>query len=192
MKRHGKRILVLILVAALVIAAYIWHENQENHPYIEAMDASPSHFDLLFHRHGGVSFRQKAEGVTVYLAHYQRDELVFHEAVAGIGTVGAYIFEGSLIWGVTTEGGVADELRARLVTGGAMSSVHFDLAVLDFDFTAASTAGQPFLGERIDREGRFVLHLWQSEPSFRVDGNVFHPEQLQNSAHTVILYMVFE
>jgi len=192
MKRHGKRILTIGLIVALVIVAYIWHENQDNRPYIEAIDTEQSHFDLLFHRYGGVRFRQQSEGVRVYLAHYNREELVLHEAIAGLGFGEAHMLDGYLLWGVTTEGGVPMELRTRLSAGAGISSTYFDLSYLNFDLTTAATAGQPFIGERVDQDGRFVLHLWQSGASMRADGNVFHPEQLQGSAHTVILYMVFE
>jgi len=192
MKHRGKFIIAAVLLVALVVLGYIWHTHQGNRTYIRAMDTEQSHFDLLFHRHGGVTFRQNAEWIRVYLAHYQREELVLHEALAAIGTVGTYLSEGSLIWGVTTEYGVPTELRTRLIRSGGISATQFDLSTLDFDLTAASTAGQPFLGEQVLQEGQFVLHLWQSEPRFRIDGNVFHPEQLQNSEHTVILYMVFE
>jgi len=193
MRRKGILVIVVVLLVAVVVLGYIYTIHG-NRTYVTAIDTTQdSHFHILFHRHGGVTFRQHSERVRVYLAHYNQEELVLHELVASIETVGAYTFNGSFIWGITTERGQATELRTKLVRNGAMSLNYTDLSNLGFDITTASTAGFSALtSPLLSQEGRYVLHLWQSGLSFRTDGNVFYPEQLRNSEHTVILYLVFE
>ena len=188
-------LIVISLLLAAAVSGSIWRTNQESRIYyIQAADTDfNSPFHLLFHRYGTVTFYQHGEWIRAYLAHYNRDELVLHKPVSSIGTGEAFTFSGSFTWGITTEGGEAAELRAMLMRNGAVSWNYIDLSVLEFDLTKASTVGFPFIpSDVLSQEGIYVLHLWQSEAFHRADGNVFHPEQLQGSEHTVILYIVFE
>jgi len=156
------------------------------------MEAEVSHFDLLFHRYGSVSFRHQGEEVSVYLAQYERDERVLHEQVGGLG-VGAETFDGTILWGVTTEGDEPLELRTIVAVDGAWGQKSFDLSAIDFNFAALiTTGGISAEREEIEAGRRYVLHLWQSGGMIWYDGDVFRPDRLRENEHTLILYVVFE
>jgi len=97
MKHKGKLIVAVILIVTVAVSGFSGCANQQPDTYIQAMDTELSHFDLLFHKHGSVSFRHHGEDIHLYLAQYRRDERVLHERVGGLGIVGEYTFEGTIL-----------------------------------------------------------------------------------------------
>ena len=202
MKSRSKLILgiLAIILGAAVVLGYMWHTNRgffqgssisglpDGH--IRALETQPSHLDLLFSGHGGVEFNYFGEKVSVYLAYYRRDELVLHEIVANIHTIGDHELNGSMFWGLTTENNLPNELRVRLNAGGSMSQNYFDFSRLDFQPQAVM--GSPVINGSIEQGRRYVLHMWQTGTGMRADGNVFDPEILRESENTAILYVIFE
>ena len=192
-------ILAIILVLAVALG-YMWHTNRgffqgDNiaglpDGHIRALDAQPGHLDLLFSGHGGVEFNYFGEQISVYLAYYMQDELVLHELVTGIHTLGDNDLNGMMFWGLTMENNLPNELRARINVGGAASQNHFDFSRLDFQPQA--TMGSTITNGPIEPSRRYVLHMWQTGTGMRADGNVFDPETLRESEHTAILYIIFE
>jgi len=160
--------------------------------YIQALEAEVSYFDLLFHKHGGFTFRHHGEDAHVYLAQYRRDEQVLHERVGGLGTMGVHTFEGTILWGVTTEGDEPSELRTIVAVDGAWSQKSFDLSVIDFDFAGFTSAGVSTEREEIEVGRRYALYHWQSGSVVWTPGDVFDPERLRENENTLILYVIFE
>ena len=190
-RRNLSLALVGILILVIVVGSFF--NSDEDSFTIEAMDIQrPNHLDLLFQSHGGVTYRHYGSSVSMYLVQYRRDEQVFHELVTGIARADAYAFSGSAIWGVTREGMKPHELRASVTINGSMGQSYIDLSALDFDFSAIATSAALVDNQRIESGERYVLHIWQSGGGFRADGNVFAPEQLRESEHTLILYLIFD
>ena len=181
---------VIIMLMSLAIG-YILFSTEEEYT-VRSMDvSSPSHFDILFHRHGGVTYHHYGQGVQMYLAKFRRVEQILHELVTGVTSVGANTFSGSAVWGITTSQGMPCELRAIVKMGSAMGQNYFDISTIDFDFLSGASAG-PFEGEQqIEIGTRYVLHLWQSGSMMRVGYDMFSPERLRDSEYTLILYLVF-
>ena len=140
MKNKKQLFSAAVLLLALAIVGYLWHSGRDRYTIQEMDIQSPSHFDLLFHRHGGVTYRHHGKGVHMYLAQYRRDERVLHERVVRIASTDAFSFSGSAVWGVTIEEGMPRELRAQMTMGAAMGHGYFDFSSLDFDFATAITS----------------------------------------------------
>lgn len=141
MKARGK-FAAAVLIIILCLTTYMWYTNrgpfQGNSvpgvPTGHIMVDQPqrSHIDLLFSEYGGVSYNFFGEGISVYIAYYERDELVLRELVTGIGIGSAGGLSGSLIWGITTEDNSRRELRLRINNGGSVGLGHFDFSQIDF------------------------------------------------------------
>jgi len=149
---------------------------------------------LIFERYGSAEFNYFGESVGVYISFYSRDELILNERMASIVTVGNRDFNGSVAWGLTTEGNLPRELRAVVRLGSGMSQSYFDFSNIGFDFEShvISTAGPDERNNIIERGQRRVLQRWQTGSTMRADRNDFHPEELRTSEHTAILYILFD
>ena len=214
MKTRNK--ILLIILAVLLMAAsvlgYLWQTNRGpfggearlSGAHIRALEQERGYISLLFHVHGGASFHFHGESAHVYIAYYERGELVSHELVTGVQITPAHDLNGTMYWGVTTEEGLPHELRARvnfystgrpvdredgtrLVSAGHQGAFDFS----QFDFWPTAMMGPDFPSTVIELGERYVLHLWQTHNVFWADHNPFDPERLRESEHTLILYMVF-
>ena len=203
MKAGNKRVIVLsVILVAVAALGYMWQTNRG--PFQGDGIAGPpsghirvdhhraSHIDLLLVNYGGVSYNLFGRQVHVYIAHYERDELILHELVGGVATVDAHEFTGTALWGVTTEEGQRRELRVRVDMNGAAGSSYFDFSRLGFDEGPLGMSGPIITDGEIEPGRRYVLQVWQTGSRFWADGDVFNPERLRESERTAILYIVFE
>jgi len=203
MKVTNKLILIFAAFLVLGVLGNMWYTNRG--PFqgnrvagvpsgpLRAMHDDGGHLDLLLAHRGGVSYNFYGQQVMVYIAYYERDELVLHELVTGISTGTTPIeLSGATIWGITTEEGARRELRVRVNIGGGAGSGYFDFSSIDFE--PGSFAGGPatMTDTRIEPGRRYVLHIWQTGATFWVDGDVFNPGRLRENEKTAILYIVFE
>ena len=201
MKSISKRLLVLSVVLVVVAVAYAWWMNipplQGNRnaglprEHMRLIGAQSDHIDLLFSQHGGAYFNFSGEQVSVFIAHFQRDEPVLHELITSIENSGTWGGGGSMSWGLTTEGGNPGEIRVLLALDGGTVSSTFDFSRLDFEPWLIS--GPEMADGRIEPGRRYALQVWQTGNTVRVVGSepAFDPEQLRMSEHTAILYIVF-
>ena len=153
------------------------------------------HFDLIslmLANYGGVSYNFYGSRVHVYIAYYERDELVLRELVTGISTAEPYQLSGSMVWGITTEGGARRELRAMASIGGGVASSYFDFSQLDFNYGSSAGGWATLEDTRIELGHRYVLRIWQTGTTFWTHADFFDPEVLRESEQTAILYIVFE
>ena len=201
--KHTKRYIIAAFVMVFVIGClfYMWHTNriffQGNSVaglpdgQVRIWNNPPSHFDLVFNRHGSVNFNHFGTEVSVYIAFYRQDELIMHESVVSIQTVDYADFSGSAFWGLTTERNSPCELRVSLNTRG-VSWNYFDFSLFDFEpRLILSPGGGLGSGGRIEYGKQYVMQVWKSGNTFSPDGNMFRPEILRTSEHTAILYIVF-
>jgi hypothetical protein len=201
--KHRKKIIIAVLLVILIILGNLWNLNlgpfQGNSVaglrdgHFRIMDTwQSSHFDLLFHRYGGIEFNHFGRGVHAFIAHYQWGVLVLQEQVASSGgTTEDWYRNGSVLWGITMEDSLPKELRVDVQSGGTFGRNHFDFS--SFDFEVGTIAPPPIISGQIERGRPYTLQSWHSpNSSFRTDGNRFHPEILRESANTVILYIVFK
>ena len=206
MKNANK--LTILFMAILVVgagAAYLWQMNlgpfgggrvagvRSGHLRVDHHHEPMNHLDLLLSYRGGISYNFYGRQAHVFIARYERDELVFHELVSGISTVEAHQISGSMIWGVTAEDGMPRELRVRVGIAGGMSFGHIDFSQIGFSEPAFHTGAQNTTQDtRIEPGERYVLHFWQTGTQWWADADVFSPERLRESEQTLILYIVFE
>ena len=195
---------IIITLGAVSVAGYMWYTNQglfqgdriSGVPtgHIKVDHAQASHLDLLFSNYGGVSYNFVGEWVSVYIAYYERDELVLRERVNALGTAEPYELSGSVIWGITIEEGLRRELRVRISSGGAVSVNYFDFSQIDFvpGLFVNSPEFNNINSRPIELGRRYALQVWQTGNSWRADNYAFNPEQLRDSEKTTILYIVFE
>lgn len=207
MKGANKRRLIIAAILVVGVAmAYMWQYNlgpfrggavagvRNGHIRVDhgfdhfRMD----HVNLLLPYRGGVSYNFYGQGVMVYIAYFERDELVLHERVGGISTGEPYRFSGSMIWGVTTEDTARRELRARVGMNGAVGFGYFDFSQIDFEPASTISAPLSIADGPIEPGRRYPLHIWQTGGSWWVDRDVFLPERLRENEKTIILYIVFE
>ncbi|MCL2857387.1 MAG: hypothetical protein FWE19_06685 [Oscillospiraceae bacterium] len=196
--------LTIVFAVLLVVGVFgnMWYTNRgpfqgsrvagvpSGHLRVEHHDRG--HLDLLLSHRGGVSYNFFGQRVNVYIAYYERDELVLHELVSGIASGDAHEISGTTVWGITSEEGARRELRVMVDVAGASSSSYFDFTQIDFE--PGSFAGGPatMANTRIEHGKRYVLHIWQTGHTFWVDGDVFNPERLRENEKTAVLYIVFE
>jgi len=200
----GKLILaaLLIISATLGAAGYMWLTNSGPFQgdrirevplgHIRFNQTEASHLDLLFSEHGSISYNFFGNEVSVYIAYYERDELVLHERIGGIAVGTPDQLAGSLLWGITTEDGVRRELRVKSSITFASSNIHFDFSEIDFHVGSMATGENITRDTNIEMNRRYVLHVWQSGTIWWADGDIFNSIRLRENEKSVILYVVFE
>ena len=146
--------------------------------------------DLLFGAHDGFGYDVLADGVGVYIAHYQHGQKVLHERISGVASSEAHQFSGSLLWGLTVEGGVPNEIRAIVTMNTASGRGHFDFTQLYFPSALTmirlfDASGPIELGEQ------YILHMWLSGHIARF-GDAFDLDLIINeNDEAIVLYMIF-
>jgi len=197
MRNINKRVIVVVAVlVAAVSALYIWQATRGSLAgggYLRAEPPEWGYFNLLLPQRGDVSFGFYGQQANVYIAHYERDELVLRELVTGLAFGGANEVNGRLIWGITVEEDQRRELRTFMqFEGGGVHAGHFDFSQIDFSPASWADSSATIGGSHIELGRRYVLHIWQTEARFWVDGDFFLPERLRENEKTTILYIVFE
>ena len=204
MKAINKR--VLILAAILLALAAVGYLRETNRGTFQGgrISGLPSghlrvehhhggHLDLLLSHRGEVSYNFYGTGVSVYIAYYERDELILHERVGGIGAGEPYEFSGTAVWGITTEGVVPRELRLRVGMNGAKGFSYFDFSQLGLDGEHPGWSTSSInTRSAIEPRERYVLQVWQTGTTWWVDDSFFNPGRLRESEQTLILYIIFE
>jgi len=98
-------VLALLLVAASVLG-YLWQTNRGPfggdgrlpRAHIRVMEQERDYLDLLFDTHGRAMFNFYGKSAYVYIAHYERDELVLHELVTGVAVTPEHDLNGTVYW----------------------------------------------------------------------------------------------
>jgi len=207
-KPEYKFIFTMVAAAGLFIFAFLFYGqlfmSRQPEP---APDASigriqadqperGTHLDLLFSEHVGAGYQFFGQHVNLYIAYYERDELVLRELVGGIGTGSPHQQSGSLIWGLTMEENRRSELRARIHTHGAVGHGYFDFSRINLDFEQGGMISGPDIirsSSRIEVGSRHILQMWQTgNPAWHVGSDPFSSDVLSGSEQTVILYLTFE
>jgi hypothetical protein len=187
--------LIVLLIVLGVPGAIVFILNTAATPTnsFRPLPSQEGAIDLLFTARGGFGFDAFAEGVFIRIAHYQNGERILHEPVAAVASMEARQFSGSLSWGVTSEEGLPNELRAIVTRNGARSTGHFDFS--QFGFTP-----NLILGDLIDMDGpieqgrQYALQIWQSSNTVRHDysGGIDLQALIEDNEEIVILYVMFE
>jgi len=205
MMKRGNRLFILAVAAVLMSGVLVYANHTNRWPFsgnsvaglpsnhIRLIQPDVGHFTLLFSQHGGAYFNHRGHGVRINVAYYQQTELILHETIAGMSTADNWEHNGALYWGLTTQGNQWHELRALVDASGIRSNSSFDFSQIDFEpsFVGLISSAPPADG-LIEIGRRYILQAWQSGSSVRADNDFFHTDSLNQSEHTVILYVTFD
>ena len=194
------RVIIFSIIAAIAAAGFFafvvpaWDTMPPNYIRIVQPQQGPDHLNLLLTMQGRADFNFRGEGgfayVTMYVAYFYRDELILHEAVAGMGLgVDDADISGSILWGIATPQAFLQEFRVQLMVNGSSAQGSFDLSRLDFQ--PMLTAGPNFTNEQIVQGQRYVVQMKNTSGRFSAQDQ-FDPEVLRHSENTAIFYVIFQ
>jgi len=184
-----------LVIIAFIVSHYNLNPLQRNRIFgipdghVRVVLPEPSYFDLLFSRYGTLYFNHYGDGIRVYIAHYMRDELVFHQNISGFSWGQEDMLSGTLRWGASAGNGLPDEIMVAISSLGNTQN-RFDMNPIDFEWRLIMP---PMLNNGpIERGRRNILALWSSGGPTWTDGNMFLPERLAEHENMAILYVIFD
>lgn len=209
-KRNRKSVLVsalaMLFFIVLGIGGYMFYTNdglfqgdkvtEVPNGHIKVLEEETGILSLLFYASGGYAFNTEGEKISVYLNYYEKDVRKKHELVGGFEQLENAPINGTLYWGITSEGDMGEPKELRMVirtTNGIQTNGVYDFTQLHLDNEEGyASAFNTFSSGKIKKGKPYVLRTWQSSVVFRTDNNFFDSEILAESDQTAILYLVFE